>query len=170
MPFDEHMAALTTEGRWEGELIHTTKDGRQLVVLSRQALQRDEAGHPVAIMEINLDITERKQAEEETKRYASQLELSNRELQDFAFVASHDLQEPLRKIQAFGDRLKSGVRGTPRCRGARLSGPDAKCRPAHAGPDPGPAQLFPGDDEGAALLPVDLAPSRGKRSATWRRV
>ncbi len=31
VPFEEHMAALTTEGRWEGELTHTTKDGRQIV-------------------------------------------------------------------------------------------------------------------------------------------
>ena len=47
------------------------------------------------------------QAEEQLKRFARRLQQSNRELQDFASVASHDLQEPLRKIQAFGDRLKS---------------------------------------------------------------
>lgn len=39
-------------------------------------------------------------------QYADELERSNRELEDFAFVASHDLQEPLRKIRAFGDRLQ----------------------------------------------------------------
>jgi len=51
------------------------------------------------------DITARKQAEQSLKAYAAELERSNRELEDFAYVASHDLQEPLRKIQAFGDRL-----------------------------------------------------------------
>ncbi len=50
-------------GRWEGELIHTTKNGDRITVLSRWALQRDEAGTPSAVMEINLDITKGKQAE-----------------------------------------------------------------------------------------------------------
>ena len=53
------------------------------------------------------DITETKLAEEKLRRYAAALQRSNSELQDFAYVSSHDLQEPLRKIQSFGDRLKT---------------------------------------------------------------
>ena len=53
------------------------------------------------------DIRDRKRAEEELRHTMQRLAQSNRELEDFAYVASHDLQEPLRKIQAFGDLLKS---------------------------------------------------------------
>jgi PAS domain S-box-containing protein len=52
------------------------------------------------------DISERKQGEERLSAAIAELERSNRELQDFAFIASHDLQEPLRKVQAFGERLE----------------------------------------------------------------
>lgn len=56
--------------------------------------------------ELAAEILERQRTQEQLQAYTRKLEQSNRELEDFAFVASHDLQEPLRKVQAFGDRLK----------------------------------------------------------------
>ncbi|MBI1814838.1 MAG: PAS domain S-box protein [Deltaproteobacteria bacterium] len=53
------------------------------------------------------DITERKHREDELQRSLAELARSNRELEQFAHIASHDLQEPLRKIQSFSDRLIS---------------------------------------------------------------
>jgi len=55
-------------GHWEGEVIHTTRDGRRLIVASRWSLQRDEENRPFAILEINHDVTARRQAEEALKR------------------------------------------------------------------------------------------------------
>ncbi|WNJ17775.1 PAS domain S-box protein [Pontibacter sp. G13] len=51
------------------------------------------------------ELTKEKQAEASLKRYAAELERSNKDLEHFAYVSSHDLQEPLRKIQAFGSRI-----------------------------------------------------------------
>lgn len=58
------------------------------------------------------DITRRKKTELLLETYNRELERSNNELQDFAYVASHDLQEPLRKIQTFGDRLQTRYAAT----------------------------------------------------------
>jgi PAS domain S-box-containing protein len=58
-------AQLEQEGRWEGKLVHTCKDGRIITVESRQVLFRDELREPTAVLEINRDITEHERQEEE---------------------------------------------------------------------------------------------------------
>jgi two-component system, LuxR family, sensor kinase FixL len=69
------------------------------------------------------DITERKliaealqkahnELEQRVKERTVELELGNKELQDFVFIASHDLQEPLRKVETFGDRLAARAGGS----------------------------------------------------------
>ncbi|MBT0586700.1 sensor histidine kinase [Alteromonas oceanisediminis] len=70
---------------------------------------REQQEHRDELERQNLELEE--QVEKRTqvlKLYSEELSRSNRELEDFAFVASHDLQEPLRKIRAFGDRIKTG--------------------------------------------------------------
>lgn len=69
-----------------------------------------EHGEPVLTFFLR-DISQRKRAEEEQARYAAELERSNKELEQFAYIASHDLQEPLRKIRTFGDRLQMKCAG-----------------------------------------------------------
>ena len=75
--FEEVEAELLNVGYWEGELLHTTRDGSRLVVASRQVVQQDQSGNPVAILEINNDITERKRAEEAVREQASLLNLTH---------------------------------------------------------------------------------------------
>ena len=72
-PLEEIKANVMREGRWEGELVHTKKDGNQVVVATRWSLQRDEQGTPVAILELNNDVTERKRAEEVARRSEKEL-------------------------------------------------------------------------------------------------
>ncbi len=61
----------------------------------------------IGFSKVTRDLTERKIAEETLKEYTERLEHNNQELEQFAYIASHDLKEPLRKIITFGNMLES---------------------------------------------------------------
>ena len=106
----EEMEAMREKIK-RGELVdhfeteRITKGGRTLAVSITLSPIKDMSGHLAGVSSIARDISERRKAQEKLRAFASKLAQSNRDLEDFAFVASHDLQEPLGKVQAFADLL-----------------------------------------------------------------
>ncbi|MGA2226113.1 MAG: PAS domain S-box protein [Syntrophobacteraceae bacterium] len=100
-PIDQIVDQVIKGGRWQGELRQTTSTGQEILVESLWALQPGEDGEPLGFLQVNRDVTAKKLAEEALRSNVARLELVNAELQEFAFIAAHDLQEPLRKIQTF---------------------------------------------------------------------
>jgi PAS domain S-box-containing protein len=83
---------------------YSQEDARILLTFASQAALAIENAR--LYEQAQQEIADRKRAEAKLHTYAAKLERSNHELEAFAYVASHDLQEPLRKVKAFGDRLK----------------------------------------------------------------
>ncbi len=109
-PLPEIERELELSGHWTGELRHRQKNGNSVIVDSRWVLDR-EAPIGRSVMEVNTDITRRRQAELEQATLNLELARSNEALAQFSNVASHDLKEPLRTIVSFLSLLKQKFHG-----------------------------------------------------------
>jgi PAS domain S-box-containing protein len=100
---------LINEARVEGRATHEgwrlRKDGTRFWGSVVITALHDDDDKVIGFTKVTRDLTEKKLAEDQLRQYARDLEFKNEELEQYAFVASHDLQEPLRKIRTYADLL-----------------------------------------------------------------
>jgi PAS domain S-box-containing protein len=99
---------LLRQGQWDGEETHHTRDGAELIMASRWALQRDVAGAPVRILTIHNNITDHKKAEAALeKSRGDQIRFKD----EFLSHVSHELRSPLTAVKQFTTILLGGLAG-----------------------------------------------------------
>ncbi|TBR28363.1 MAG: PAS domain S-box protein, partial [Reyranella sp.] len=153
-PYPAILEELEREGRWEGEIVHTCRDGRQATVNSRWALQRDSHGRPAAVLETNTDITAQRAVEDRLDRTRSELAHLSRiaTMGELTASIAHEVNQPLAAIVANGEAglrwlgrdtpdlgetkksIEAMLRNAHRASDVvrRLRGLSAKSTPAHA--------------------------------------
>jgi two-component system, LuxR family, sensor kinase FixL len=105
VPRDEVRARFLAAGRWEGEVARVRRDGRPVLVTGRWVLQNDHRGRPVAVLETNTDITDRKRAESELVTAQAQLAYVARvtTLGELTASIAHEVNQPLAAIVTNGE-------------------------------------------------------------------
>lgn len=111
-PLDEIKAEVMREGEWQGELLHTRRDGSTIVLASHWVLHRDENGEPKAFIEVNNDITELKRVEEQREQAHKELDARAEELQhanETLWSTNEELEVTNEELRATTEDLRQEI-------------------------------------------------------------